>query len=508
MFFSDSRQHFFNPLTGKYRELVAQCLSLLYQRLYTDLRDYGNAMNREQLMDIIKEAIARAPILDADKDEEEFNAQGELIETQEGRFKTQRDLASFIINRLLENGWLEKQVDETTLQSTYGFSRMGRLFTQPFVDNQAGQFRTRNRNTRNTRNSLQAFYERGETHDLLDAYEYSERIISDFTDVISELEERKRQLVREVESQQLVQQASDVFFDYMERVFKPDLEVRLSADSVEKYRDEISKIIKKILAKRTDKKILQENGVKDWRAIMENRLRKAVPDKVVMGTSLLDTLLRTIEMRLRNACDVMLPALRKALNTFTQRADIIIRQLSYIHTQGGNDVVAICQQLSKLNEIQQNEILLRHSDELNNMQLGFIDPGQMQLRMPWQKKVIHHSVDSIQPLDPAAHKALFIQQALDQAFVVQGSAVRDYVYMALVDTGRVSSRHLTINSMPELLSLAHAIEVGALENLSSKFRFQIEQNSEWLEESPRIKQDNYFSCRDEFDILLIENNHE
>ena len=39
MFFSDSRQHFFNPLTGKYRELVAQCLSLLYQRLYTDLRD-------------------------------------------------------------------------------------------------------------------------------------------------------------------------------------------------------------------------------------------------------------------------------------------------------------------------------------------------------------------------------------------------------------------------------------------------------------------------------------
>ncbi len=161
-----------------------------------------------------------------------------------------------------------------------------------------------------------------------------------------------------------------------------------------------------------------------------------------------------------------------------------------------------------MNEIQQNEILLRHSDELNNMQLGFIDPGQMQLRMPWQKKVINHSVDSIQPLDPAAHKALFIQQALDQAFVVQGSAVRDYVYMALVDTGRVSSRHLTINSMPELLSLAHAIEVGALENLSSKFRFQIEQNSEWLEESPRIKQDNYFSCRDEFDILLIENNHE
>ena len=67
----DSRQHFFNPLTGKYRELVAECLRLLYQRLYTDLRDYGHAMNREQLIDIFKEAVARAPILDADTSDAE-----------------------------------------------------------------------------------------------------------------------------------------------------------------------------------------------------------------------------------------------------------------------------------------------------------------------------------------------------------------------------------------------------------------------------------------------------
>ena len=111
MFFSDSRQHFFNPLTGKYRELVAECLRLLYQRLYTDLRDYGHAINREQLVDIFKEAIARAPILDSDADLEE----GSADDANEGRFKSQRDLASFIINRLIENGWLDKQVDETGL---------------------------------------------------------------------------------------------------------------------------------------------------------------------------------------------------------------------------------------------------------------------------------------------------------------------------------------------------------------------------------------------------------
>lgn len=495
MFFNEQRPHFFNPLTGKYREVVAECLRLLYQRLYTDLRDYGNAMNREQLVDIFKEAIARTPVLDEQDGSDE----------NEGRFKTHRELASFIINRLLDNGWLEKQIDEASLQSTYGFSRMGRLFTQPFADSDSNRFRTRNRNTRNTRNSLQAFYDQGEVHDLLDAYEYSERIISDFTDVISELEERKRQLVREVEARQLVQHASDEFFDFMEKVFKPDLEVRLSADSVEKYRDQISDIISKIRRKRKYGQGDAETAAKDWRAVMEIRLRKLLPQRVVEKVSLLDTLLQAIESRLRNACDVMLPALRRALNTFTQRADIIIRQLSYIHTQGGDDVVDLCQQISQLSETQQNKIFNQHSSGLARMQLAFVDPGQIQWHAPWQKALIRSSLDADKALDPKAQKELFIQQALDQAFSVQGSSIRQYIHNALAETGRINSRQLGASNMADLLSLAHAIEVGALSHLSSGFRFSVEQNAAWLHERPRIQQDDCFIHRDEFVITLIEN---
>jgi hypothetical protein len=504
MFFSDSRQHFFNPLTGKYRELVAQCLSLLYQRLYTDLRDYGNAMNREQLMDIVKEAIARAPILDSDKDEEEFNEQGELIESQEGRFKSQRDLATFIINRLVENGWLEKQVDETSLQSTYGFSRMGRLFTQPFADNQANHFRTRNRNTRNTRNSLQAFYEQGEIHDLLDAYEYSERIISDFTDVISELEERKRQLVREVESRQLIQQASDEFFDFMETVFKPDLEVRLSADSVEKYRDQISDIITKIRRKRKYGLGDAEAAAKDWRAVMEIRLRKALPQRVVQGVSLLDSLLQAIESRLKNACEIMLPALRRALNTFTQRADIIIRQLSYINSRSQDDLMDIYRSLAQLSNDQQDEIFKMQGESLAGMQLGFIDPAQIQLRAARQQYVVRSTLDGDKALDVEAQKEIFIQQALDKAFILQGSEIRNYVQQSLAIKGSVNSRDLAATNMQELLNLAHAIEVGAADNLSSRFKFSVSQEHDWLHSTPQIQNDHYFKQRDQFVISLLD----
>lgn len=499
MFFSDSRQHFFNPLTGKYRELVAECLSLLYQRLYTDLRDYGNALSRDQLVDIFKEAIARSPILDADKDDESTD----LLE-QEGRFKSQRDLASFVINRLVENGWLEKQVDETNLQSTYGFTRMGRLFTQPFADNQANHFRTRNRNTRNTRNSLQAFYEQGEIHDLLDAYEYSERIISDFTDVIAELEERKRQLVREVESRQLIQQASDEFFDFMETVFKPDLEIRLSADSVEKYRDQIADIIGKIRRKRKYGQGDAETASKDWRAVMELRLRKAMPQRVIQGVSLLDTLLQAVELRLKNACEIMLPALRRALNTFTQRADIIIRQLSYINSRGQDDFMDIYRSLAKLSPEQQNHILQQQGDNLAAMQLGFVDPAQIQLRAPRQQQVIRSALDSDKPFDLAAQKEIFIQQMLDKAFILQGSAVRDYVQQSLSVKGNINSRDLSADNMQELLNLAHAVEVGSVDNLSSRFRFSITQQPEWLHSTPNIQDDHYFKQRDEFVIALVD----
>lgn len=500
MFFSDSRQHFFNPLTGKYRELVAECLRLLYQRLYTDLRDYGHAINREQLVDIFKEAIARAPVLDVDIDME----MGDGDDTNEGRFKTQRDLASFIINRLIENGWLEKQVDETSLQSSYGFSRMGRLFTQPFADNDTNQFRTRNRNTRNTRNSLQAFYDQGEINDLLDAYEYSERIISDFTDVIGELEERKRQLVREVESRQLIQQASDEFFDFMETVFKPDLEVRLSADSVEKYRDQISDIIAKIRRKRKYGLGDPETAAKDWRAVMEIRLRKALPQKVVKNVSLLETLLQTIDSRLKNACEIMLPALRRALNTFTQRADIIIRQLSYINSRGQDDLMDIYRALGNLTGEQQDQLFLAQGEAIASIQVGFIDPAQIQLRAPRAIQVVRSAIDEDKALDTEAQKALFVQQALDKAFILQSSSLRDFVHKALVHKGHINSRDLHAKNMQELLNLSHAIEVGAAANLSSRYHFEVTQDSTWLHSQPLVTSDKYFTQRDEFVIRLID----
>ena len=172
MFFSDERAQFFKPLTGKYREQVVECLRLLHERLYSAKADYGESLKRDQVLDVFSEALERAPLLDGDEDG--------------SRFRNNREQAGWILNLLVEHGWLKRDKDEASFQSTYPFSRTGRLFTQTLAEVDGRSVRTRHRNTRNTLNALAAFVDRGEVYDLLDAHEHSERIIADFTDIIAE----------------------------------------------------------------------------------------------------------------------------------------------------------------------------------------------------------------------------------------------------------------------------------------------------------------------------------
>ena len=479
MFFTEERLHFFKPLTSKYREQVVQCLCLLYQRQYSSSADYGQSLNRDQLIEILSEALARSAsvILDDPGDD------------QEQRFKNHREQANWVLKQLVECGWLEKQVDPATFQSTFPFSRMGRIFSQSLIESDNTQIRTRHRNTRNTLNALEAFASRGEVYDLLDAFEYSERIVTDFTDVIAELEERKRELVREVESQQLVQQATDQFFDFMEKRFQPDIQVRLSADSVEKHREDISKVIQKIRKKR-----------KEFKANAERELRRVAPDLCAREHSYLLFVLDKIEQRMRNASEVMLPALRKALHGFTKRADIIIRQLSYLNAQQNNDLVEVCKELSDLPEEDYDTRLHNAAVAMATINVQLIDPQQIKLHERKQKQVVDTSIADNQAVDKQALRELMIQQLLDQAFVTNNAHVRDYVVSSLRNGKRITTRELPVNDAKQLLAMAHVIEIGAVNSLSSDLRFKVEPTGR------QVTDNEYYKAFDEFTIELIEDN--
>jgi len=480
MFFDQYRVQFFRPLTSKYREQIIECLRELYRRLYaSSSADYGHALSREDVIDTFSAALVRAPVLQSDADD------------QESRFRSPREQASWVLNQLIEHGWLEKQVDEASLQSSFNFSRYGRTFTEPFVATDTSSIRTRHRSTRNVRNAMSSFMENGEAYDLLDAWEYSESIISDFTDIIAELDERKRSLVQQMESQVMIQQATIDFFDFMEKRFQPDLAIRLSADNVEKYRDEISNKVRQI-----------RNQDTEFKQQAERRLRELLPELVQEGQSVLWTILDSIESRLQAASDIMLPALRRALQSFTKRADIIIRQMNYLASSSHNDMVKVCQQLSEKPADEQDALLSLASDLMSVPQVGLLDPAHMRLHNRRGKREFFLDVteDRDEEFDTDAHKELVVQQWLDQAFLINDNQVRNYLVKNLVAGQAIKTSDLPVNTASDLLSLSHVIEVGSANSLSTELQFTVEYSGE----APVTS--DYFNQQDLFEIRLRDVN--
>ncbi len=475
MFFSQKQKDFFRPLTSKYREQIVNCLQALYSQMYTVQADYQSINSREKIIGLFQETVTRSPVIESDNDEEYTQP-----------VKNDREQANWILNALIEYGWLEKQVDEATLQSSYAFTRVGRLFTQSIVETNGATYRTRHRNTRNVRNALKVFVEQGDVYDLLDAFEFSERIISDFSDTIAELDDRKRQLVKEVEAQQLVEKASDEFFEFMEKRFMPDLSIRLSADSVEKWRDEIQDSINKARRKR-----------KEFKTQAESSLRKVAPELVENKfASVYLSILEKIEQRIHRASEIMLPALRQSLHGFTRRADIIMRQLSFSAQGRQSEIIDICQTLSQQSE----EVMERHLEQagdcLSQLSVAFFDPQQVKLYQRQKKRVVDSRAEEGASMDDSARKNLYIRQTIERAFALSNQDMAKYLVESLGKGHRIYSHQLPVNTARELLMRAHAIEVGSAGRQSSEYQFVVEPTGN------RIK-DNFFEA-DEFSISLVK----
>lgn len=472
MFFIDNQSQFFRPLVSKYRAQAAECLMALYQRCYGAEADYGQAVERAQVVETFQEALVRAPLL---ADQQGSDAELALADDPESRFRDAREQANWLVNQLMEAGWLARMVDDATLQSTVGFTRAGRRFTEAFIDDKRrNQHRSRHRNTRNTRNALQSFLTHGEVYDLLDAYDYSERIISDFTDVIEELNERRRALVREMQNEFDVQRATSEFFEFMEHRFQPDIAIRLSADSVEKYREQISDVVRRIRRK-----------PKAFKAEAEQRLRELLPDWVQPGRSVLWAVLDGIEQRLKNAADVMVPALRRSLQHFTKRADIIIRQMNYMAAQKHADVAAVARRLATLPLTEQQQRLAAAADLMARCQVGLMDPEHIKLHDRQRTEVVNHVLTSEPDGDLGARQAVYVQQALDQAFYISQQRLQGFIAERLAQQTRISTADLPIETAEDFMAVAHLISAGQLED--------------WVvEPTGRAVHDHFFHQRDEF----------
>lgn len=474
MFFSGKYQDFFRPLASKYREQVAAGLQALYRRLYDANKvERGLALSRTDVLALLCEGIQQFGLVDDD--------QGESSE----RFKDTREQAAWMLNQLIHYGWLERHLDEANYQTSYGFSALGRKFTEPLASQIAGEDlpirQIRHRNARNTRNALRSFVTHGDVYDLLEANAASDSIVSDFSDMIDELESKRRQLVQEVSSQTQLNQASDAFFEFMEKRFKPDLAVRLSADNVEKYRLQISQLISDIRSQDTE-----------WKRDAEARLRALMPEHAG-SDSLLWRYLDTIHQRVNNACEVMLPTLRQALGQFTKRGELIIRQLSHAAapTQALNEQVKQWRQQGEM-----PQALDRLADKLAGVDVSLIDPASLQLRQRTQRN-IDQSIQSEQVLSHQAQQALHVERRLAEAFSLQKQWLSTWLSE---QKGCQSKASLAISQATDLLAISHLLDADDAWQIEPR----LDELGQPIEVDIKNEQGDVIAVQDDFIVRVAE----
>ena len=135
-------------------------------------------------------------------------------------------------------------------------------------------------------------------------------------------------------------------------------------------------------------------------------------------------------------------------------------------------------------------------------EIALIDPAQVRLAPPRQRQIASAAVDDGKgDIDMDARRDIYIQQVLDQAFLINQQALKQYLRRHLGAGNKVSSRDLPIENAQDFLAVAHAIGLGAADGLSSEFIIRITYDPGEPHSGPAA---DYFTRKDHFIFELAE----
>ncbi|MBU0992119.1 MAG: hypothetical protein KJ737_06460 [Proteobacteria bacterium] len=446
LFFQEKRLHFFSPLTGKFREATVSCIRNLYLRLNGPEADYSYHLTKKDLIDIFAESIRETPILD---DEDEMTPDTGMP-IQERSF--------WMLRRLKEAGWIEEYMDSGKMQTAYRFTSSGRQFAVPFAQNHS-EIITNTQHTRSTLSHLQSF----QTHlnngvisvsDLMIATKLSGEIISDFNEIIEDIVDERRELISSIDREiRVAKEAGDNFFEFMEKRIIPDISVRFSQDSVERYKNDILDHLDAIRARPNEIKAGIEQHL---RTLYPSLLR---PDR----PSILVWALNIIEQRLIAACDVKMPELRAQTDNFIRRAQVLINHLASL-AFGETDALSVFSLVKKLSNLDTDDIFKVLSDKrsrLSRLSLELVNPEKVKLPKERLKRHIETALFEPSETTPDEQRRAVIRQELASAFRVDGASVSDFVIDQLDKFESIEASKFIVNDVSSLLGAIHAPMIGS-----------------------------------------------
>lgn len=438
MFFEAERQHFFRPLYGKRRELVAACLRSVYERLHGPGADYSQNLNRDSLRDVLIPVIQEHSgdvILDVGAGDDELAG----IDSNDAQ-----QLAGALIRSLLKDGWLETFGDRVGLVTAYRFTRPGKLFAEALWSLSRLRTRSRQRNVRGCRNALVAALKNVDAYDLVDAYDYAEKVISDLSEGVDYFQELVRRLMSEAS-----RTPWDEFMEFLDR-FEKDFKKQMTADNVERHRQAIRESISRLRNIEDDKFRVLEQQLQDiasW----------ANPEK--HAESSFDWMIERIEEMVEAACNTKHPELIKAMNVYMRRATSIVQQALML--RGGKTHHSYTKAISMVAGMEgdkQTALLEKIGNAIAAAEMKLLDPAAFKLRSASQRRKAL-SVTAQPRVTRESRLAAAMHRAEAAAFALSN----DDVLAAMRSELRLRNRPVRLSTLPvktatDVLQAMQAVE--------------------------------------------------
>jgi hypothetical protein len=438
VFFEPERQNFFRPLNSKRRELVAACLRSLYERLHGPCADYSQNLTRDSLRDLL------TPVIQGMANEIAVDAVIEDDELSSISSADHQQLASALIRSLLKDGWLDTFGDRAGLVTAYRFTRAGKLFAESLWSLERLRARSRQRNVRSCRNALEAALRNVDAYDLVDAYDYAEKVISDLSEGVDYFQELVRRLMSEAS-----RAPWDEFVEFLD-MFEKEFKRQLTADNVERHRQAIRDAVNRLRSLDSEK----------FNAL-EERLRDIAPwaDSERSSNSCFDWFLDRIEEMVEAACMMKHPELIKAMNIYMRRATSIVQQALML--RGGQTRHAYSAAITKVAALEgdaQTQMLERLGQAIASAEVRLLDPASFRLRSASQRRRAL-TVTALPKVTRDSRLAAAMHRAEAGAFALSNEDVVQFIHGEL----RLNKRPLRLSGMPnktatDILQAMQAVE--------------------------------------------------
>ncbi len=439
MFLEANRWHFFRLLSGKRREMVASCLKSLYDRLHGPGADYSQNLTRDGLRELLYPVIQETANLEISAGEPASDDDLAQIHSSD-----LPQLANALIRDLVRDGWLESFGDRAGLVAAYRFTRAGKLFAEALWSLDRVRARSRQRNVRGCRNALEAALRNVDAYDLVDAYDYAEKVISDLSEGVEYFQELVRRLMAEAS-----QTPWDSFMEFLSR-FETDFKKQMTADNVERHRQSIREAIDRLRALEDDRfnrlsRQLEE--IAPWAQAATTR------------ETALEWLLSRTEEMVEAACTIKHPELLKAMNTYMRRAATIVQQAMLLRQ--GLARHAYSQAIARVAETTgeaQDRLLLRIGQHLAPAEVRLLDPVTFKIRSTAQRRRALAVI--IRPkVTRESRLAAFLHRAEAEAFSLSAEDVLGRLRRELHLRGKpYRLSHLTFQSADDVLAAMQAVE--------------------------------------------------